>query len=100
MVIGWTETTPDQHGWACIRVEGSQGLAWFHSEAFLARIYPEREVGHAIRMARVVMAFMIAIKFPATETAALAIINLATISTEARDLDRRVSELERLKWKK
>ena len=25
---------------------GRQGLAWFHCEAFLARIYPEREVGH------------------------------------------------------
>src|SRR5262245_40876042 len=25
---------------------GDQCLAWFHSEAFLARIYPDREVGH------------------------------------------------------
>src|SRR5208337_4833589 len=29
---------------------GGQGLSWFHSEAFLARIYPEREVGHPRRL--------------------------------------------------
>ena len=28
----------------------SQGLAWFHSEAILARINPDREVGHPRRL--------------------------------------------------
>src|SRR5271156_451015 len=32
-----------------VALVGRQGLPWFHSETFLASVYPDREVGHSRR---------------------------------------------------